>query len=64
MADPDDPTDELDRDAARRIDALHNRVFLDPILRGGYPADLLDDTAALPWQGGPGRRSSPTATWR
>ncbi len=51
VADADDPTDELDRDAARRIDSLHNRVFLDPILRGVYPADLLDDTAALPWQG-------------
>ena len=47
------PTDELDRDAARRIDALHNRVFLDPVFRGGYPADLLADTADLPWQGLP-----------
>ena len=53
MADADDPTDELDRDAARRIDAQQNRVFLDPILRGSYPTDLLDDTAALPWQGRP-----------
>ena len=47
------PTDELDQDAARRIDALHNRVFLDPVFRGGYPADLLADTAHLPWQGLP-----------
>ncbi|HXH80615.1 GH1 family beta-glucosidase [Nocardioides sp.] len=53
VADPHDPTDELDRDAARRIDALHNRVFLDPILRGTYPADLLQDTADLMWQGRP-----------
>jgi beta-glucosidase len=53
VADPHDPTDELDRDAARRVDALHNRVFLDPILRGSYPADLLADTEALLWQGRP-----------
>ncbi|CAN5369428.1 GH1 family beta-glucosidase [soil metagenome] len=53
VADPADPTDPLDVDAARRIDALHNRVFLDPILRGSYPADLLDDTHALHWQGAP-----------
>ncbi|MFI6263996.1 GH1 family beta-glucosidase [Micromonospora sp. NPDC051006] len=32
-----------DRDAARRIDALANRFFLDPLLRGAYPADLLAD---------------------
>ena len=53
VADPHDPADELDRDAARRIDALHNRVFLDPVFRGEYPADLLEDTAHLPWQGRP-----------
>ena len=39
-------------DAARRIDALHNRLFLDPVLRGSYPEDLLADTAHLDWQGG------------
>ncbi|MET7967473.1 GH1 family beta-glucosidase [Micromonospora sp. NPDC005305] len=32
-----------DADAARRIDALANRFFLDPVLRGAYPADLLAD---------------------
>jgi beta-glucosidase len=53
VADPWDPTDELDRDAARRIDALHNRVFLDPILRGSYPVDLLADTEDMLWQGLP-----------
>ena len=53
VADPHDPADELDRDAARRIDALHNRVFLDPVFRGEYPADLVADTAALSWQGRP-----------
>ncbi|QNA76627.1 beta-glucosidase [Streptomyces sp. So13.3] len=36
-----------DLDAARRIDALANRVFLDPVFHGSYPQDLLDDTAAL-----------------
>ncbi|MPZ80846.1 MAG: beta-glucosidase [Actinophytocola sp.] len=32
-----------DEDAARRVDGLQNRVFLDPVLRGAYPADVLDD---------------------
>ncbi|WDZ87675.1 GH1 family beta-glucosidase [Micromonospora cathayae] len=32
-----------DADAARRIDGLANRFFLDPILRGEYPADLVAD---------------------
>jgi beta-glucosidase len=36
-----------DADAARRIDGLQNRVFLDPILHGSYPADVLADTAAI-----------------
>ncbi|MGA5096395.1 GH1 family beta-glucosidase [Streptomyces lavendulocolor] len=36
-----------DRDAARRIDALGNRVFLDPVFHGRLPADLVEDTAAL-----------------
>lgn len=34
-----------DLDAARRVDALQNRIFLDPVLRGAYPEDLLQDTA-------------------
>jgi beta-glucosidase len=55
VADPLDPEDELDRDAARRIDALHNRVFLDPLLRGHYPRDLLVDTEHLTWQEEPWR---------
>jgi beta-glucosidase len=53
VADAHDPDDELDRDAARRIDALHNRVFLDPLLRRRYPSDLLADTEHLTWQGAP-----------
>ncbi len=38
---------DADLDAARRIDAVGNRVFLGPILGGDYPADLLADTAHL-----------------
>jgi beta-glucosidase len=32
-----------DADAARRIDGLANRFFLDPVLRGEYPADVQHD---------------------
>ncbi|GGX19913.1 GH1 family beta-glucosidase [Streptomyces chryseus] len=38
---------EGDLDARRRIDALANRIFTGPMLRGAYPADLLADTAHL-----------------
>jgi beta-glucosidase len=34
-----------DEDAARRVDGLQNRIFLDPLLRGEYPADVLSDLA-------------------
>ena len=47
---PADPADPADVDAARRIDGFQNRVFLDPLLRGSYPEDLLADTAHLGWQ--------------
>ena len=47
VADPVDPTNEGDLDAARRIDGQFNRFFLDPIFRGSYPADLLEDVAHL-----------------
>ncbi len=46
VADPVDPTSAGDVDAARRIDAQHNRLFLDPLFRGEYPADLLADLDA------------------
>jgi beta-glucosidase len=36
-----------DLDAARRCDGLQNRVFLDPILRGRYPVDVVADTAGV-----------------
>jgi beta-glucosidase len=32
-----------DHDAARRIDGLMNRLFLDPLVHGRYPADVLED---------------------
>ncbi|TIH39057.1 GH1 family beta-glucosidase [Subtercola vilae] len=38
---PNDPADPVDVEAARRIDALWNRMYLDPLLRGAYPVDLL-----------------------
>lgn len=41
-----DPSDEGDLDAARRIDGLANRLFLDPIFRGEYPADVVEDMRA------------------
>lgn len=36
-------TSEADQDAARRIDGLQNRFFLDALLKGEYPADVLED---------------------
>lgn len=40
---PDDPASDADRDAARKIDGQFNRWFLDPIFRGRYPADTIND---------------------
>jgi beta-glucosidase len=40
---PHDPADPVDVDAARRVDAIWNRAFLNPILVGSYPDDLLED---------------------
>ncbi|WP_405013910.1 GH1 family beta-glucosidase [Kitasatospora sp. NBC_01539] len=37
--------DPADAEAARRIDGLANRIFLDPVFHGRYPADVLADTA-------------------
>lgn len=33
---------DADQAAARRLDGYENRWFLDPVLRGSYPADMLD----------------------
>ncbi|WP_295122025.1 GH1 family beta-glucosidase [uncultured Leifsonia sp.] len=40
---PNDPADPVDLDAARRIDGLWNRMYLEPLLLGTYPADVLED---------------------
>jgi beta-glucosidase len=45
VADPVDPTDPADLDAARRIDGQFNRWFLDPIFRAQYPQDIFDEIA-------------------
>jgi beta-glucosidase len=39
--------DAADLDAVRRVDGVANRLFLDPMLRGFYPEDVLADTARL-----------------
>lgn len=36
-----------DTEAARRIDGLQNRLFLDPLFRDGYPADVRADLAGV-----------------
>jgi len=43
VADPVNANDPADLDAARRIDGQFNRWFLDPIFRGAYPADVVED---------------------
>ncbi|WP_137814765.1 GH1 family beta-glucosidase [Gandjariella thermophila] len=43
--DPADPDDPVDRDAARRVDGLQNRLWLDAVLRGRYPDDVRADLA-------------------
>ncbi len=32
-----------DVDATRHVDGISNRIFLDPVFHGSYPADVLDD---------------------
>ncbi|MGE0214726.1 GH1 family beta-glucosidase [Mycolicibacterium sp.] len=39
--------DPADVEAARRVDAVSNRIFLDPLLRGRYPDDVRADVAAV-----------------
>ncbi|MET0296878.1 MAG: GH1 family beta-glucosidase [Microbacterium sp.] len=46
VADPADPQNPADVDAARRLDGQHNRWFLDPVFRGEYPADIVEDFRA------------------
>lgn len=45
VVDPVDPDDAGDLEAVRRIDGQFNRIFLDPLFRGEYPADVLEDLA-------------------
>jgi beta-glucosidase len=47
VADAVDTDDPADVDAARRIDGQFNRWFLDPVFRGAYPADVLEDIRAV-----------------
>ncbi|HET6483465.1 MAG TPA: family 1 glycosylhydrolase, partial [Actinoplanes sp.] len=39
---PVDPGNRADLEAVRIIDGLSNRMFLDPLLKGRYPADMLE----------------------
>ncbi len=43
VAEPADPTEPADVDAARRLDGQHNRWFLDLVFLGAYPADIVED---------------------
>ncbi|MEO8529214.1 MAG: family 1 glycosylhydrolase, partial [Pseudolysinimonas sp.] len=47
---PLDASSPEDLDAARRVDALWNRAFLEPILLGAYPADFVSDVAAYDFE--------------
>ena len=38
---------EADRDAARRVDGIANRIWYDPVLLGRYPDDVLADVATV-----------------
>ncbi|MGW9306700.1 GH1 family beta-glucosidase [Saccharomonospora azurea] len=40
---PADPDSAEDREVARRVDGVQNRLFLDSVLRGRYPDDVLAD---------------------
>ncbi|GAA2539685.1 GH1 family beta-glucosidase [Winogradskya consettensis] len=44
-ADPATDT-EADRDAARRADGMGLRIYLDPLRKGAYPQDMVDDLTA------------------
>jgi beta-glucosidase len=40
---PADPANERSKAAAKLSDGYENRLYLDPILKGSYPSDVLDD---------------------
>jgi beta-glucosidase len=47
MGTADPATDSpADWDAARRADGMGLRIYLDPLVRGHYPADMIDELAA------------------
>lgn len=47
VEDPVDPNDPADVNAARKLDGQFNRMFADPILKGAYAPDVLEDVAGL-----------------
>jgi beta-glucosidase len=40
-------TRDVDVDAARRVDGVANRLWYDPVLRGAYPLDVLEDLRSV-----------------
>ncbi|MFY1596689.1 GH1 family beta-glucosidase [Micromonospora sp. WMMD737] len=42
-----DPDSAADAAAVRLVDGLHNRIFLDPLLRAAYPDDVLEHVARI-----------------
>lgn len=44
---PHDEGSDDDRDVIRRLDAVGNRVFTGPMLKGAYPDDLIADTSEI-----------------
>jgi beta-glucosidase len=38
---------DADRDAVRRVDGIANRIWYDPLLRGTYPDDVLEDVSTV-----------------
>ncbi|MFC5727476.1 MULTISPECIES: glycoside hydrolase family 1 protein [Nocardioides] len=53
VAEPFDPAEPADVDAADRVELFWNKVFLDPLLTGAYDARLAARTAGMTWQGRP-----------
>src|SRR5690606_39734806 len=45
--DPAAPADPADLEAARKEDGIFNRMFVEPIMRGVYPPDIVEDIAHL-----------------
>lgn len=47
QVEPLNPASEADVAAARIIDGVANRIFFDPLLRGEYPADVLEHISRI-----------------